>query len=374
MADLTCLIEKKVGSNSGIVEESTLGCVIPLGVGVPDFGLKGLMVENVPLQVDVGVGVSIFAQIPTVQPVVVILAADRGILVECHLFEGIPVIVPLEVGRGISVNLSPKTAIIDTTELPLVVGLGVGISAAVIIPPAPKSNIVNVTVGTQIDPRFGLMAPKLSDIVIVVPVSPQVGVGVSLGLSTVTAPTPKMLSSIITTKIAVSLGLVSNLLPATLVLCNGGTAVAVSCLMDVTEIVETWALTGNNFNPSVFSGFPFNSYAIYRDREYAAGPDGIYLLQGADDDGQEIHSGVRLITNFGNEKHKRLRSMHLGKCGDDAKVRVGAANGEGIFRPDGDDHRVKISRNLQAQEFVLDIIDFSQLSQMEMVILPLVKR
>ena len=49
---------------------------------------------------------------------------------------------------------------------------------------------------------------------------------------------------------------------------------------DAEELVETWALAGFAFSPSMYSGFQFNSYCAYRDQAFAAGEDGIYLLEG----------------------------------------------------------------------------------------------
>ena len=41
---------------------------------------------------------------------------------------------------------------------------------------------------------------------------------------------------------------------------------------DAEELVETWALAGFAFSPSMYSGFQFNSYCI-RDQAFAAGED-----------------------------------------------------------------------------------------------------
>jgi hypothetical protein len=154
----------------------------------------------------------------------------------------------------------------------------------------------------------------------------------------------------------------------------GSGGVIVGTLAEAVEAYGTWVLTGNKFSASVYSGFDFNSYARYRGREYAAGADGIYLLGGSDDDGQPIHPGVRLVTNFGSEKHKRLRSIHLGRCGEETQVRVEADTGEGTFIPEDNGGRVVVSRDLESQLFTLDFVDFEQLSHLEIAVLPLNKR
>jgi hypothetical protein len=139
------------------------------------------------------------------------------------------------------------------------------------------------------------------------------------------------------------------------------------------ELYDTWSLTGHNYEPSYFTGFNFNSYATHRGKSYGAGPDGIYLLEGPDDNGQPIHTGVRLGPhNFGTDKYKRLRALRLGKCGDDVQARVQAGEDEGYFEVDRG--RVQVSRNLQGREMTLDIVDFERLSQVEIAALILARR
>lgn len=171
-----------------------------------------------------------------------------------------------------------------------------------------------------------------------------------------------------------SMGL-ACIFPATVVmLCSSGLYLGGTTWEAQLEQFDTWVLTGNNFNPSMYSGFNFNSYARYRGKNYAVGPDGLYVLEGADDDGKPIHSGVRIVTNFGIERDKRLRGINVGRCGDDAQVRVEDDNGnEGYFTPDVD-HRAVVSRNLQGKQFTLDIFDTEVLSQLEITVLPLSKR
>jgi hypothetical protein len=139
------------------------------------------------------------------------------------------------------------------------------------------------------------------------------------------------------------------------------------------ELFDTWALSGQAYEPSFFSGFYFNSYAVLKGNSYGAGPDGIYLLEGPDDNGQPIHTGARLGPhNFGTDKQKRLRSIQLGECGADTQVRVQAGEEEGFFEVDRG--RVQVSRNLQGREMTLDIVDFERLSQIEIVALILARR
>jgi hypothetical protein len=198
--------------------------------------------------------------------------------------------------------------------------------------------------------------------------------GGSLNLTTIAIAPVKVLNGVITMKAGGVCGLAFNLPPVTVVLVSGGTAAGGLLWPQAAVNIETWAVTGNNYNPSVYSNFPFNSYAKFRGKEYGAGENGIYLLSGADDDGKEIHDGIRIVTNFGTEKHKRLRSIHLGKCGDHAQIRAEGDSGEVYATPDEDDHRAVVSRSLQSKQFTLDIVDFEALSQVEITVLNLVKR
>lgn len=152
----------------------------------------------------------------------------------------------------------------------------------------------------------------------------------------------------------------------------GGVFVEGSIIEDSTRF-ETWALTGLNFSPSMYSGFNFNSYAARNGQILAAREDGIYVLEGDDDAGQPIHPGVRLGPhNLGIDREKRLRAVRL-EGNDEATVKVTTGGGkEGFFEVDRG--KVAVSRDLQDREFTLDIADFERLSHLEIVPLVLAKR
>ena len=172
--------------------------------------------------------------------------------------------------------------------------------------------------------------------------------------------------------------------------CAGGTLYppVTSCLavggicfvnpdVDLQEIFETWVLTGQAYEPGIWTGFDFNSYCAYQGKVYGAGEDGIYLMEGSDDNGEKIHTGVRIGPhNYGTERKKRLRALRLGGQNNGTRVKVIAIDGEdekeGYF--DVVRGRVPVSRDLEGKEFTLDIIDFVELSQVEIVPLVLVKR
>lgn len=135
---------------------------------------------------------------------------------------------------------------------------------------------------------------------------------------------------------------------------------------------ETWVFTGTGFEPSIYSGFDFNSYCEYRQQYYAAGVDGIYLLEGDSDDGREIHTGVRLgPVNFGTNARKRLRAIHPGDCGLQTNVRVAMDNAE--FYAGLENGRLAGERIL-SREFVVDIADFDRLAELDFTVLAQVKK
>jgi hypothetical protein len=132
---------------------------------------------------------------------------------------------------------------------------------------------------------------------------------------------------------------------------------------------DTWVLTGNGFEPSLYSNFAFNAYAQFRGQYYGAKADGIYLLSGPDDDGEEIHPGVRIgPTNLGTANQKRLRTVSVGEQGNGAQVRVQAGDREGVANVVRG--HATIARNLQSGVMTIDIADFDAISHVE--IIPLV--
>lgn len=138
---------------------------------------------------------------------------------------------------------------------------------------------------------------------------------------------------------------------------------------------DTWALNGQAYEPSIFTGFNFNSYALHHGNAYGAGEDGIYLLEGEDDAGRPIHTGARIgPVNFGTSQDKRLRGIQIGDAGVGTKIKVTVEGKSGYFGTEWDDDRIVVSRDLQGREFTLDFSDFKQLSQLDITVLRLNKR
>jgi hypothetical protein len=146
-------------------------------------------------------------------------------------------------------------------------------------------------------------------------------------------------------------------------------------LADPDAVYETWVLGGNSFEPSVFSNFPFNSFAVMGGQAYAANENGVYLLGGDHDNGEPIRSGARIgPINLGTDGEKRLRGINFGDGGPGTRVRVRAETGEEVYAPERDDNRVVVSRNIQGRTFEIDIMEFIELSHLEISPLRLARR
>jgi hypothetical protein len=145
---------------------------------------------------------------------------------------------------------------------------------------------------------------------------------------------------------------------------------------DAVEVYEAWCLNAQSFEPSVFSGFNFNSFCFKGGVAYAAGAAGIYILGGDHDAGEPINSGIRIgPINAGFDGEKRLRSIQFGSGGNGTSVRVRTDDGgEGVFKPDRDSNRVVVSRDLQGREMQIDVMGFEEISQFEMNFLRLARR
>lgn len=74
-----------------------------------------------------------------------------------------------------------------------------------------------------------------------------------------------------------------------------------------------WALNTDLRAVTEHRNVPFDSFATYRGRHYAAGPMGIVEITGDTDDGQPIDAWFRpFLTNFGTDKLKRVPDVYLG--------------------------------------------------------------
>lgn len=137
---------------------------------------------------------------------------------------------------------------------------------------------------------------------------------------------------------------------------------------------ETWALTGYQHGLSMFSGYDFNAFAVRGGRLYGSKKDGIYLLEGPNDAGAAIHTGVRIgPANFSTGAPKKVHTVNLGGYAGEAQVKVSNGNGKSCLcrKRLGD---FQASNTVEGSELIIDVADFKELSYLEVVPLILWKR
>jgi len=131
------------------------------------------------------------------------------------------------------------------------------------------------------------------------------------------------------------------------------------------EVWESWAFNGQTFEPSVYSGFAFNSYAVEGGVTYAAREEGIYALEGTTDGGDAIHSGVVLSPSmFATLNRKRFRAGFFDVEGDAPLVRSevgGLGSSIPIMR-----RRATFPRALVGNKWTFLVADFEELGQVEL--------
>jgi hypothetical protein len=131
------------------------------------------------------------------------------------------------------------------------------------------------------------------------------------------------------------------------------------------EVWESWAFNGQSFEPSVYSGFAFNSYVVEDGVTYAAREEGIFVLDGTTDAGVAIHSGVVLSPSmFGTHNRKRFRAGFFDVEGAAPIVR-GEVGGVGSSIPIVHS-KVTFPRTLVGNKWTFLVADFEELGQVEL--------
>lgn len=98
---------------------------------------------------------------------------------------------------------------------------------------------------------------------------------------------------------------------------------------DEVPVTLTVVLTGVSMEPSIFTGFTFNSFCVMPNgKTYGATDEGIFLLAGDTDNGKAIRSGLRLLLDDLStaRDRKKLRSVYLGPGGAGAEVTLVTEN------------------------------------------------
>jgi hypothetical protein len=79
------------------------------------------------------------------------------------------------------------------------------------------------------------------------------------------------------------------------------------------EDYTTYAVSVENAAVSEYAGWKFNSFAVIGGRAYGAAEDGIHLLEGDTDDGEQIDASVRVgLSNLGTALYKAVPYGYIG--------------------------------------------------------------
>uniref|UniRef100_A0A6M3JFF9 Putative tail fiber protein n=2 Tax=viral metagenome TaxID=1070528 RepID=A0A6M3JFF9_9ZZZZ len=149
-------------------------------------------------------------------------------------------------------------------------------------------------------------------------------------------------------------------------------------LLDTVEFAgetwETYVLNTPKFYPSQYSGFNFNSYAVFENRAFGANDVGIYELTGETDAGETIHTGVVLnSTDFGSANQKRFRRAYLDISGTAPKMIFECEDGRREAYDIDTQGKTVASSELKSKSWKLSISDFDELDSLKLIPVVLTK-
>ena len=109
---------------------------------------------------------------------------------------------------------------------------------------------------------------------------------------------------------------------------------------------EAWVLHAGNNATTRYDRYGFNSFARVGEKHYGMKLDGVYLLEGADDAGRAIQSGVSFGQHdFGTQALKHIKGVYAGVSSTGALyLRVGDGCREYTYRARRVDQRMKVQR------------------------------
>lgn len=125
---------------------------------------------------------------------------------------------------------------------------------------------------------------------------------------------------------------------------------------------EAWAVNTASSASTRYDSYGFNSFASFGGKHYGAKADGVYLLEGANDAGEPIASGVSLGQHdFGTQALKHISAVHVGVSSTGALfLKVGDGVNSYTYRARRTDPRMKVQRfdtgrGLRANYFTFDL-------------------
>lgn len=140
------------------------------------------------------------------------------------------------------------------------------------------------------------------------------------------------------------------------------------------EIWECYVLNTPKFMPSIYSGFNFNSYAMFDNRAYGCKSDGIYELIGDTDNGTKISTGLRLsATSFNVPNNKRFRKAYIGVSGAKPVFITETETGATKVYSIDTQGEVDTSRALKSKKWTLSVANFDTLDFVKLIPVVLAK-
>lgn len=132
------------------------------------------------------------------------------------------------------------------------------------------------------------------------------------------------------------------------------------------EVYQCWAFSTDAMLASIYTNYDFTSYVNVDGQIFATRTDGIYLLEGADDAGKKIQTGVKLnYYSMGTHLKKRLFNAWFGLVGDKPALRVVTdTGGLDYYVIDG---RVDLAKGAVGRDWELiltdvDAVDFVEIT------------
>jgi hypothetical protein len=134
------------------------------------------------------------------------------------------------------------------------------------------------------------------------------------------------------------------------------------------EYYECYVLNTPKFMPSMYSGFDFNSYAVFENRAFGANATGIYELTGTTDAGANISTGVIMSqTDFGSPNQKRFRRGYVGISGTNPVMVLETEDGSREAYAIDTNGKFVASHDLKGKKWKLSVADFDELDCIKLI-------
>ena len=346
-------------SVAGVITLATPGVEAIVGSVALEVSPAGVIAFAVPPVLDVvgsvGLAITPAGVISEPVPRVYIGSVKLGIGVRGEIGSGLPVTSPIlsVIGSvGLGINATGVVALAVPSVLSVIGSVEIRIN---------EFRVPELTVVQLIPPSVLVLVAITGSVGIEVGTAGVIALATPL---TYAVPPPRPIEgATINIKVA---GIIAFISPQILEII-GDIEVGISGGEIDPGVFDTYALTGARGEPSIYSGFNFNSYARHRGQDFGAGAGGIYLLVGEDDAGDEIHPGLKIGPfNLATDREKRLRLLRLGGKTDGAQVKVSNGNGGAGYYP-VEEGRVAVSREVQGREITIEITDFESLDHLEII-------